>query len=80
MKSITVAMVKIAAKKTKDTTKPIPESTTSLRLVWTFFSNSFIATPPIFKLIISDYLEKIHKQRVFFRDFKGKTHFVQTHA
>jgi hypothetical protein len=32
----TVVMVKIAAK-TKDTTKLIPEPTTSLRLVWTFF-------------------------------------------
>lgn len=45
MKSITVAMVKIAAKKTNDTTNPTPESIASLRLDWTFFSNSCICNP-----------------------------------
>lgn len=43
----TVAIMKIVAKNPKEAMKPTPESTASLRLLCTFFSNSFTFTPPI---------------------------------
>lgn len=45
--SITVPNTKIAAKKTKETTKPTPESIASFRFDCTFFSNSFTSIPPV---------------------------------
>jgi hypothetical protein len=43
---MTVAMINKVAKKPKETMNPTPESTASLRLLCTFFSNSFTTTPP----------------------------------
>lgn len=43
---MTVAMINKVAKNPKETMNPTPESTASLRLLCTFFSNSFTTTPP----------------------------------
>jgi hypothetical protein len=45
---MTVAIIKIIAKKPNDHIKPTAESVASFRLLWTFFSNSFTVIPPIF--------------------------------
>jgi hypothetical protein len=44
--SITVAMMKIVAKKPNETPNPTPASVASFRVLCTFFSKVFTITPP----------------------------------
>lgn len=60
--STIVAITQIKEKPTKDTMKPTPESRRSLRLDWTSFSNSFIATPPDSSSSIEQRHLKIHRK------------------